>query len=207
VALLGFRNASSRPGRTVLCIALIASAAFIIVSVDAFRRDHKAPTLDKGSGNGGYPLLAEALLPIVHDPNSEQGREELNIDDEILRDVKITRFRLRPGDDASCLNLYQPRNPRILAPTNDFINEARFAFEGSLAKTDQEKINPWLLLNQEILETSTNNNPQSATRNPQSIVPVIADANSMTYADVGEKRPQILSGSGWIPVFPHRHNT
>ena len=35
---LGFRNATYRPGRSVLCIALIASAAFIIVSVDAFRR-------------------------------------------------------------------------------------------------------------------------------------------------------------------------
>jgi hypothetical protein len=181
MARLGFRNASSRPGRTVLCIALIASAAFIIVSVDAFRRDNKAVTLDKRSGNGGYPLLAESLLPIVHDLNSEQGREELNINDEILRDVKITRFRLRPGDDASCLNLYQPRNPRILAPPNDFLSEARFAFQGSLAKSDEEKINPWLLLNQEITETSHNLNPQSATRNPQSIIPVIADANSMTY--------------------------
>jgi ABC-type antimicrobial peptide transport system permease subunit len=185
VALLGFRNASSRPGRTVLCIALIASAAFIIVSVDAFRRNNKALTLDKKSGNGGYPLLAEALLPIVHDLNGEQGREELNINDEILRDVKITRFRLRPGDDASCLNLYQPRNPRILAPSDDFVSEARFAFQGSLAKTDEEKINPWLLLKQEITDTSTSDNPQSAfrsfDRNPQSIVPVIADANSMTY--------------------------
>ncbi|GIT66760.1 MAG: hypothetical protein Ct9H300mP25_02320 [Acidobacteriota bacterium] len=34
---VGFRNASYRPGRSVLCIALIASASFIIVAVDAFR--------------------------------------------------------------------------------------------------------------------------------------------------------------------------
>ena len=33
-----------------------------------------------------------------------------------LPGVEIVPFRLRPGDDASCLNLYQPRNPRILAP-------------------------------------------------------------------------------------------
>ncbi|HEY6231194.1 MAG TPA: FtsX-like permease family protein, partial [Pyrinomonadaceae bacterium] len=37
IARLGFRNATSRPGRSVLCIALIASAAFIIVAVDSFR--------------------------------------------------------------------------------------------------------------------------------------------------------------------------
>jgi putative ABC transport system permease protein len=97
--------------------------------------------------------------------------------------VKLARFRLRPGDDASCLNLYQPRNPRILAPTEDFISESRFSFQSSLAKTEAEKANPWLLLNQEIADNSPN--PQSSYqtigRNPQSIVPVIADANSLAY--------------------------
>jgi hypothetical protein len=38
IARLGFRNATYRPGRTVLCITLIASAAFIVVAVDSFRR-------------------------------------------------------------------------------------------------------------------------------------------------------------------------
>jgi putative ABC transport system permease protein len=172
MARLGFRNASSRPGRSVLCIALIASAAFIIVSVDAFRRDGKAASLDRRSGNGGYALLAESLLPLVRDPNDEQEREEMNLNDDSLRGVKIARFRLRPGDDASCLNLYQPRNPRILAPRDDFISESRFSFQSSLAKTEAEKANPWLLLDQEIAESP---------RPPVAIVPVIADANSLAY--------------------------
>ncbi len=179
MARLGFRNASSRPGRSVLCIALIASAAFIIVSVDAFRRDGKAASLDRRSGSGGYALLAESLLPLVRDPNNEQEREEMNLNDETLSDTNISRFRLRPGDDASCLNLYQPRNPRILAPADDFIDEARFSFQGSLAKTEAEKANPWLLLKQEIADTSPN--PPSPLINPPSIVPVIADANSLAY--------------------------
>jgi ABC-type antimicrobial peptide transport system permease subunit len=34
--------------------------------------------------------------------------------------VEIVPFRLRPGDDASCLNLYQPRNPRVLAVPASF---------------------------------------------------------------------------------------
>jgi len=172
VARLGFRNTSSRPGRSVLCIALIASASFIIVSVDAFRRDEKTGAIDKKSGDGGYPILAESLLPVVRDPNNEQEREELNLNDELLRDVKLTRFRLRPGDDASCLNLYQPRNPRILAPAGKFIDEGRFAFNGSLAATPAQEANPWLLLKQQI----------SAAGSPaQSIVPVIADKNSLDY--------------------------
>jgi ABC-type antimicrobial peptide transport system permease subunit len=166
MARMGFRSATTRPGRSVLCIALIASAAFIIVSVDAFRRDSHAAALDRNSGNGGYPLMAESLLPIIHDPNGEQGKEELNLNDDKLAGVKITRFRLRPGDDASCLNLYQPRNPRILGAPDGFIGESRFAFQSSLAKTDEEKANPWGMLNANFGE---------------GVVPIAADANSLTY--------------------------
>ena len=33
----------------------------------------------------------------------------------------MSRFRLRPGDEASCLTLYQPKNPRLVAPESAFI--------------------------------------------------------------------------------------
>ena len=75
-------------------------------------------------------------------------------------------FRLLPGEDASCLNLYEPKNPRILAPRDRFLAEGRFAFQGSLASTDAERANPWLLLHRD---------------ESDDVVPVIADANSMTY--------------------------
>jgi hypothetical protein len=168
---LGVRNATHRPGRSVLCITLIASAAFLIVAVDSFRRDDAQAALDKKSGGGGYALLAESQLPIVHDPNTEEGREALSLllggpETEPLGGVSFARFRLRPGDDASCLNLYKPREPRILAPSDAFIAEGRFAFQDSLAATAEEKANPWLLLHREFADGA---------------VPVVADANSMTY--------------------------
>ena len=169
VSRLGFRNASYRPGRSILCIALIASAAFIIVAVDAFKRDSGGATLDRKSGNGGFPLLAESLLPIYHDPNTNEGKEALNIVAQKGFDpesVTFTGFRVRPGDDASCLNLYQPRNPRILGASDGFIASGRFSFQESLAQTREQKENPWLLLNQELSDGS---------------IPVLADANSMTY--------------------------
>ncbi|HEX8492055.1 MAG TPA: FtsX-like permease family protein [Pyrinomonadaceae bacterium] len=171
VARLGFRNAAHRSVRSVLCIALIASASFIIVAVDAFKRDNKNLALDRKSGSGGYRLLAESALPLVHDPNTAEGREALNLataqqDEDVLSGVAFARFRVRPGDDASCLNLYQPRNPRILAPTDDFLRGNRFRFQASLAQTAEEKENPWLLLNAERGDGS---------------IPVMADANSMTY--------------------------
>ncbi len=170
VARLGLRNATIRPGRSVLCIALIASAAFIIVSVDAFRRREGVATLERKSGSGGFPLLAQSLLPLVHDLNTPEGRETLNLNaDEsssALSSVAFTRFRVRPGDDASCLNLYQPRNPRIIAPDAQFIQGNRFAFQNTIAADNEEKNNPWLLLNRAF---------------PDGAIPVIADANSMTY--------------------------
>jgi hypothetical protein len=166
ISLLGFRNAAHRPSRTVLCVALIASAAFIIVAVDAFRRTSAAAT-DRKSGSGGFPLFAESLLPIVHDANTAQGREALNLntsnDAAVMQDLKFVNFRVRPGDDTSCLNLYQPRNPKIIAPSESFLEENRFTFQNSIEKQQQ---NPWLLLNHEFADGA---------------VPVIADANSLTY--------------------------
>ena len=160
---LGFRNTTYRPARTVLCITLIASAAFIIVAVDAFRRSG-ATTLDRKSGSGGFPFVAESLLPIVRDLNTLDGREALNLnttnDDAALKDAKLISFRMRPGDDASCLNLYQPRNPKIIAPPDSFLNENRFTFQ------NYTTANPWTLLNQEF---------------PDGAIPVIGDANSLNY--------------------------
>ncbi len=180
VSRLGMRNATYRPGRSVLCITLIAAAAFIIVAVDAFRRDDSAAAArERNSGGGGYALLAESLLPVVHDPNTPEGRDALNLGGAgkvgaageggaaaALEGVTMARFRLRPGDDASCLNLYRPSQPRLLAPTEAFVREGRFGFQSSLATEGEAQANPWLLLEREFADGA---------------VPFIADANSAAY--------------------------
>jgi ABC-type lipoprotein release transport system permease subunit len=155
---LGFRNASFRPARSVVAIATIASATFILIAVDSFRKG------EPEEGVGGYKVLAETLAPIVHDPNSKDGREALGLTD--LTDVRFEAFRVRPGDDASCLNLYEPKNPRILGTPESFVNAGRFSFQSSLAQDDPARRNPWLLLHR---------------MEPDGAIPVIADANSMTY--------------------------
>ncbi|HEV7396502.1 MAG TPA: FtsX-like permease family protein, partial [Pyrinomonadaceae bacterium] len=189
---LGFRNTTYRAGRSVLCIALIASATFIIVAVDAFRRDNQKGTQDRKSGSGGYPLMAESLLPLIHDPNSAAGREAMNLSGDtnvgVLNGVQFARFRLRAGDDASCLNLYQPHNPRILGASDEFIRSNRFAFQNSLPGSKEENENPWLMLDRSLGEGPG----VKASASPPLplgeglgvralVIPVIADANSLTY--------------------------
>jgi hypothetical protein len=182
VLRLGFRSAAFRPGRSVLSAALIASAAFIIVSVDAFRKGGGEIGGDRSSGTGGYTLIATSELPLLHNPNDAAGREALIVDAPEFERATFTRFRVRPGDDASCLNLYRPTSPTIVAPEAGFIEQGRFSFSSSLAKTDAERANPWLLL-----KRPAGNGP----------VPVIADATSLQYvlhAKVGDTFSMDIGG-------------
>ena len=153
LARLGYRNAGWRPGRSLLCILLIASATFLLVSLESFRRG--------GHEMQGYPLMAESQAPLIFNPNTAEGRESLNLQQAPAGKWEL--FRLRPGDDVSCLNLYQPRNPRILAAQRSFLDQNRFTFAGKLGET----ANPWMLL--------------EAPVGADGAVPAIVDQNSMLY--------------------------
>ncbi len=162
---LGFRGASFRPGRSVLCVALIAAASFVIVSVGSFRRE-TVDTSARDGESGGYTLVATSLLPLHTDPASVQGQESLSLPADALQGISLARFRMRKGDDASCLNLYRPADPTVLAPSEQFLDAGRFAFQASLATTPEEKANPWRLLDGE---------------RRSGAIPVIADASSLAY--------------------------
>ena len=163
---LGFRQAAFRPGRSVLAVALVAFASFVIASVGAFR--HAGPPASgRTSESGGFALLARSVLPLHHDPRTPDGRVALGLDGvpELAR-ARLVRFRLKPGEDASCLNLYRPERPTLIAATTEFLSEGRFAFQKSLAATAEEKANPWLLLERDAEDGA---------------IPVIADAGALAY--------------------------
>jgi ABC-type antimicrobial peptide transport system permease subunit len=163
----GAAYARWRPTRSVLSAALIAFACFVIVAVGAFRRDPAGTSLARDSGTGGFVLMAESVAPLMHNPNTEAGREDLNLDGYAALDsAQIWRYRLRPGDEASCLTLYQPKNPRLVAPESALLADPRFSFAQSLAETDAERANPWLLLNRTFADGA---------------VATIADQTSLTY--------------------------
>jgi hypothetical protein len=105
-------------------------------------------------------------VPLHHDLATGEGRTALGLTEEALAGVRVARFRMRQGDDASCLNLYAPQSPTVLAPEDAFRAEGRFAFQASLARTPEEKANPWRLLDRDERDGAR---------------PVLADASSMQY--------------------------
>jgi hypothetical protein len=161
------RNAARHPLRSLLTAGLLASASFLIVAVEAFRR-HATAGEGIHSPSGGFSLLAESDLPVIRDLNTPEGRREVldrldrrlreegldaaeatrGVDEAraLLEEVKVFAFRVRAGDDASCLNLYQPRRPRVLGVPEALIQRGGFHFAGLYEPTPEERANPWLIL-------------------------------------------------------------
>lgn len=131
---LGLAAARRQSGRSLLVAALMASAVFVIVAAGANRQVAR-PSLDKASGTGGLTLMTETTIPLYQP-----------LDPKLLNGATAYPFRLKPGDDASCLNLFQAQRPRFLGAPDSFIQRGGFTFAGSLAQTEAEKQNPWLLL-------------------------------------------------------------
>lgn len=169
LARLGVRNAGRHPTRSLLTVGLLASAVFVVVAVESFHRDVGQVSLAPNSGTGGFALLAETDVPVFQDLNTSKGRDELNFPDaatETLQDVHFFGFRLRAGDDASCLNLYQPTRPSLLGVPSTFVDLDRFQFQKHLATKPENGPYPWSLLNGDA----------------DGAVPVICDATTAEYA-------------------------
>jgi putative ABC transport system permease protein len=169
LARLGVRNAARHPSRSLLTAGLLASATFLVVAVESFYRDPGKDFLDIHSGSGGFSLLAESDLPIYQDLNTAKGLDELNFPARAranLQGVTFYPFRLHGGDDASCLNLYQPKQPRLLGVPQRLIQRGGFQFKQTDAVSPEEKANPWHLL-------------RGTT--PDGAIPVFGEANTVEW--------------------------
>ncbi len=141
VARLGLRNTARHRQRSTASISLIAAATFVIVAVAAGRRNPAVETPELNSGNGGFRLVAQSTEPILPDLNTPSGRSNLQLsapagspDASLLSGSKFFAFRLRPGEDASCLNVYQTRLPTILGVPKALIDRGGFRFIGACVK-------------------------------------------------------------------------
>lgn len=166
---LGIRNAGRHPLRSLLTAGLLASATFLIVAVESFHREIGAEFLQKDGGSGGFALILQTQVPLTRDLNEEKARLELfaqPYQEKLLARARFVSCRLRQGDDASCLNLYQPLQPRLLGVPPSLIEAGGFRFGPTLAETPEEKANPWKLLER---------------RPDDGAIPVFADANTATW--------------------------
>jgi len=140
---LGLRNVTRRRRRSLATMTMLASGSFLIVSIGAFRLDENENATKRTSGTGGFALLGESTLPVVHDLNSKAGRDFYNLDGKVMADVAVVPFRVRDGDDASCLNLNRAQKPRLLG-VKPMALEGRFAFAKKADGVVSE--HPWLTL-------------------------------------------------------------
>jgi ABC-type antimicrobial peptide transport system permease subunit len=181
IGRLGFRNAGRHPARSILTAGLISSATFLIVAVESF---HKSPP-----GASGVSLIAESDLPVYQDLNAAYPRDDSTIPSATrvaLSETRFSAFRLRSGDDTSCLNLYLPRKPRILGVPASF--DGTFAFkEPATAEVRKAPRTYWKLLEQSLGDD---------------IIPAIADANTaewVLHLKVGQDR--VIQDERGNPVY------
>jgi ABC-type lipoprotein release transport system permease subunit len=161
---LGVRGCSRQPRRSVAIVALLASASFLIVAVEANKLDATRDSGQRSSGTGGFAFVGESSLPIVQDLDTTAGREFFGLDEKSLRGVSVMPLRVRDGDDASCLNLNRAQTPRLLGVKPEQL-QSRNAFTFTALADPSDAAQPWLML-----EKSGNE------------IPAIADQATITWA-------------------------
>ena len=184
---LGLRNASRQRQRTVMTAAMIGTATFLIIAVAAFRRDPTSESPEKMSGNGGFTLVAESSSPVLYDLNTAEGRKKLQLappegspESHALDSLKVIPFRVKPGEDASCLNLYQTRVPTILGVPQSLIDEGRFAFasgswkELNSSDSGSTSANPAAAVGE---ATASSSSPSLGAP-----IPVLGDMNTLMFS-------------------------
>jgi putative ABC transport system permease protein len=85
----------------------------------------------RSSGTGRFALIGESSLPVSQDLNTTAGLEFFGLGIEDLEAVSFVPFRVREGDDASCLNLNRAQQPRLLGVDPELLaRREAFAFAG-----------------------------------------------------------------------------
>lgn len=160
------RNNGRRPGRSLVSVTLVAMAVYTLVAVGLYRHTGEVDSDELRSGSGGYFLAAEAEVPLHFPLEEEQKRAEYTMSEALTNTVansQIVSLRLQAGDDASCLNLFAPRQPRILGLDDAARFKDRFTFQ---AHQGSDGVDPWRLLEQPLSDGA---------------IPVIGDLNSVMW--------------------------
>jgi len=166
VGSLGARNTVRRRGRSLSAIGLLACGSFLIIAIGANRQDPTADSDRRSSGTGGFALYAESSLPVYQDLNTPEGLDAYGMRKEDLRGAVVAPFRLKDGDDASCLNLNRAQTPRLLG-VNPALLASRKAFSLGSVWPGAGKQHSWDVLDSPLKDGE---------------IPAIGDENTVTWS-------------------------
>ena len=111
------KNVHRNPMRSALASGLIATASFLLMAISLFHSQADP------RGVGGWQWIAESSQPILRDLNDPQVQQQvLGPRRSQLDGVTVVSARLRAGDDASCGNLYQSQQPRVLGMRPEIVD-------------------------------------------------------------------------------------
>ncbi len=111
---LALRNTSRKRMRSLSVALLLAVGTFLTFAVGANKLTPPERGSSRSTGTGGFALIGESTLPLLHDLNTQQGRKEFGLDEKKFQGASTVQLRLRDGDDASCLNLNRAQTPRLI---------------------------------------------------------------------------------------------
>ncbi len=145
---IGIRNSGRRRLRSLTLIGVLASGLFIVFTVGANRKIVADEIGKRESGTGGFAFFAESDMPILYDLNSVKGRQFYGLDN-LHSEVKFVQFRLKEGDDASCLNLNRVSSPQLISVNPQELTDRKaFTFTNTTPEVNSE--NPWSVLDKKL---------------------------------------------------------
>jgi len=162
---IGIRNIARKRARSITLIGLLACGLFIVFTVGANRLSALKDAERRDSGTGGFALYGESSIPILYDLNSQKGTQSYGLDAIKSEDVKYVQFRVKEGDDASCLNLNRVTHPQLIGVMPEELAKRKaFTFTGMTDEVDPG--NPWMVLEKKL---------------PEGIIPAVADLSVIVW--------------------------
>jgi putative ABC transport system permease protein len=141
---LGARNNARKRMRSITLIGLLACGVFIVFTVGANRINALKDAEKRDSGTGGFSLYGESSIPVLYDLNSQKGKQFYRLESPKTKDVSYVQFRLKEGDDASCLNLNRVSTPQLIGVDPEELSRRKaFTFAETTDEVNPE--NPWSL--------------------------------------------------------------
>ncbi len=183
LSVLTMRALARRRSRSLAVVGLLACGSFLIAAIGAFQLNAHQDAWQRSSGTGGFALIGESALPVIRDLNTERGLEFYGLDKQDVSGVSFVPFRVRSGDNASCLNLNRAQNPQLLGVNLQLLAE-RHAFTFAKVAPGYSAEAGWTMLQQGSASLgSTDTASRDESGGPvTNEIPAIGDLNSILWA-------------------------